>query len=324
MNKHDYKERPNIDDVWNLFDYRVLMGGMGDDTAMLIAELYVRGYEPDEIVFCDTGSEFPHTYKFIEHLRNWMELKNWSKLTILKKFDRFDKPLSVISLCKSQSTLPAAAFGAKSCSLRFKAETADKYSNNNHECWKAWGIYGEDKNPIGNYGVHEGDYLIKPKKTTGRLSDHTGKILRMVGINYDEPERAARWSPENKWVQSFPLFDWGIGELESDNVEKVGLYYPGKSSCYICPHLTHGELAMLRDNYPELLKEGLEIERNYRESNLVKSNQEDLFGDVSYENSTVGLGGLKGKTWGQMLKEYDDNPLKYKSMTNNKPCECGD
>jgi 3'-phosphoadenosine 5'-phosphosulfate sulfotransferase (PAPS reductase)/FAD synthetase len=104
-------ERPSIDEAWNECPFRIVMAGMGDDTVMLIAELYERGLEPDYVVFCDTGSEFPHTYKFIDDLRAWMEAKQWSKLIILRKFDKFDKPLSVISLCQSQGTLPAAAFG---------------------------------------------------------------------------------------------------------------------------------------------------------------------------------------------------------------------
>ena len=139
-NKHDFKERPIFtQELWDSFLWKVLMGGMGDDTVMMIAELYERGFEPDEIVFCDTGSEFPHTYEFIKFLQNWCEKKQWSKVVILKKFDKFDQPLSVISMVTSQNTLPAAAFGSKSCSLRFKTETGDKYFNNHPECWKAWG-----------------------------------------------------------------------------------------------------------------------------------------------------------------------------------------
>lgn len=301
MNKHNYQHRPSIDDVWNEFDYKILMAGNGDDTAMLIAELFVRGYEPDEIIFCDTGSELPHTYEFTIYLWQWMKKHNWSKLTVLNKEDRYGKPLSVVSLCEDQETLPAAAFGSKSCSLRFKKETADKYLNSNHKCLDAWGV----------------------KKKGVPLSKYKGKVLRMVGINYDEPQRVANWKPEDKYVQVFPLFDWLVGEMESDNVEKVGLYYPQKSSCYICPNMTHGEVAMVRDMYPDLLDKALRIESDYRKNNLVKSNQCDLFGGDDYENTTVGLGGLSGKTWGQMLKEYDANPSKYKRMTDKKPCECG-
>jgi len=302
MNKHDFKIRPHIDDVWDSFDFKVVMCGMGDDTVMLIAELYDRGMEPDELVFCDTGSEFPHTYKFIGILQKWVDDKQWSKLVILKKLDKFQTPLSVISLCKNQSTLPSAAFGEKTCSLRFKTETADLYFNNHKKCWKSWGV---------------------GKKGT-KTSAHTGKILRMIGINSDEPRRVKSWKNQPKWTQSFPLFDWGIGDFESTKVEKVGLYYPGKSSCTVCPYMTHPEIATLRDSYPKIYQESLEIEKAYREKFLIKSKTDDLFGDESYENSVLGLGGIKGKTWPQMMQEYDAHPQRYKRMTSNMICnECG-
>ena len=302
MNKHDFKQRPIFtQELWDSFEWKVLMCGMGDDTVMLIAELYERGFEPDELVFCDTGSEFPHTYEFIKHLQKWCIEKKWSKVVILKKLDKFKAPLSVISMVSSQNTLPAAAFGSKSCSLRFKTETADLYFNNNPNCWKAWGV---DKKGVSN-----------------KL--HTGKILRMVGINFDEPIRVEGWANQNKWTQAFPLYDLEIGEAESEAVERVGLYYPGKSSCTICPYLTHGEVAMLHDYYPKLYDDSIVLEDNYRKYNLIESAQDDLFGDDSYDNTVMGLGGRNGKTRGQMLKEYQANPQHYKQSTNKKPCECG-
>ncbi len=301
-NKHDFKIRPVFSkELWDTFEFKVVMAGMGDDTAMLIAELYERGFEPDELIFCDTGSEFPHTYDFIGHLESWCKKNNWSKVVRLRKVDKFKEPLSVISMITTQKTLPAAAFGSKSCSLRFKIETADLYFNNNSDCWKAWGV---------------------TKKGT-KTKEHTGKILRMVGINFDEPTRVEGWSNQSKWTQVFPLFDWEIGEGESEVVEKVGLYYPGKSSCTVCPNMTHGEIAMLRDDYPKIYEESLKIEDNYRETSLIESDQQDLFGDDSFDNTVLGLGGRNGKTWPQMMQEYDANPQHYKQSTNKKPCECG-
>lgn len=301
-NKHDFKERPIFtQELWDSFDWKVLMCGMGDDTVMLIAELYERGFEPDELVFCDTGSEFPHTYDFIEFLKSWSEEKKWSKVVILRKIDKHKNPLSVISMTRSQSTLPNAAFGGRSCSHRFKKETADLYFNNSHNCWKAWGV----------------------EKKGSRINTHTAKILRMIGINFDEPNRVKGWIPENKWVQVHPLYDLEIGEKESEAVSRVGLYYPGKSSCYICPFLTHGEVAMLRKDYPHLYKEGLDQEDEYRKKHLIESAQYDIFGDVVYDNTVMGLGGQNGKTWPQMMQEYDASPKSYKYSTNKKPCDCG-
>ena len=241
------------------------MGGMGDDTAMMIAEMYERGYEPDEIVFCDTGSEFPHTYRFITFLQNWCIERNWSRVVVLKKFDKLGQPLSVIATAEAGNTLPAAAFGKKSCSLRFKTETGDKYFNNHPKAWEAWGV----------------------SKKGERLDSHTGSILRLVGINADEPERAAKWQPQDKWVQSFPLFDWDIGEKESDAVERVGLYYPGKSSCVCCPHLSSAELHMLHDDYPDIFERVQRMEDAYRANGMEQ------------DSTTIGL--CRSKTIAQKM-----------------------
>jgi len=250
-----FTERPTFEQAWASTTFRIVMGGMGDDTAMMIAEMYKRGYEPDEIIFCDTGSEFPHTYKFIEHLKQWCEQRQWSKVVVLNKFDKSGKPLSLIEMVEKEKTLPAAAFGSKSCSMRFKTETADKYLNNHAGVMKALGI----------------------TKKGSLLSSHKGQILRCVGINYDEPSRADKWKPEHKWIQVFPLYDWEIGEKESSAVEEVGLYYPGKSSCVMCPHLTGNEFRMLRDTYPQIFIRVLLIEKRYQMTQMTP------------ESSTIGL-----------------------------------
>lgn len=152
--------RPTFEEAWAATDFKIVMGGMGDDTAMMIAEMY----EPDEIVFCDTGSEFPYTYDFIAYLK-------WSKAVVLNKFDKEGNPLALIDMVEENNTLPSAAFGSKSCSLRFKTETADKYLNNHPRAWVSWGV----------------------EKKGSRLASHTGAVLRLVGINSDEPKRAATW-----------------------------------------------------------------------------------------------------------------------------------
>lgn len=260
--------RPDFEDAWNKTKFRVVMGGMGDDTAMVIAEMYKRGFEPNEIVFCDTGSEFKHTYEFIDFLTNWCKEKNWSKVVVLKKLDKNGNELSVIGTAEKNNDLPAAAFGKKSCSLRYKTETADKYFNNHPLAWDAWGVSGKGKN----------------------LKSHTGSILRIVGINADEPKRAAKWQPEEKWCQVFPLFDWDIGEQESEAVKEVGLYYPGKSSCICCPHLTGGEIYMLKIKYPSDYERVRRIEKAYQETKMTK------------DSTTIGL--CRGKTLEQKLNEY--------------------
>lgn len=268
-----FQKRPDFETAWEATSYRVIMGGMGDDTIMMIAEMYERGYEPDEVVFCDTGSEFPHTYKVIEFVKKWMSDRKWSRFTHLKKFKADGSDLSLIEMVEDQKTLPAAAFGSKSCSLRFKTETADKYFNNNPNVLKA----------------------IGSARKGSKLNSHTGQILKLVGINFDEPEREVKWKPEHKWIQSFPLYDWEIGERESTAVERVGLYYPGKSSCVMCPHLSKSELEMLQSDYPEIFIRVLNIESAYRENQMTP------------ESSTIGL--CRSKTIAMKMAESFCDPF---------------
>lgn len=263
-----FNERPNFEEAWASTEFRVVMAGMGDDTAMMIAEMYKRGFEPDEIVFADTGSEHKHTYKFINYLKAWCAQRNWSKVVVLRKTDKSGAPLSVIGLAERDNTLPGAAFGVKSCTLRFKTETADKYFNNHPDCWRAWGVSGKGKS----------------------LESHTGSILRIVGINADEPSRYAKWRPEHKWTQVFPLVDWDIGEHESDAVEEVGLYYPGKSSCICCPHMSGKELYNLKIMYPDDYLRIRMLESNYQKTNMTPN------------SSTRGL--CRRNTIGEKIQEY--------------------
>ena len=101
-----FTERPHFEEAWAATTFRVVMAGMGDDTTMMLAEMYKRGFEPDEIVFADTGSEHQHTYKFIKHLTEWCAARNWSKVVVLHKFDKNGKPLSVIETAERDNTLP--------------------------------------------------------------------------------------------------------------------------------------------------------------------------------------------------------------------------
>lgn len=280
-----FNSRPTFEEAWAATDFKIVMGGMGDDTAMMIAEMYERGYEPDEIVFCDTGSEFPYTYDFIAYLKWWCIDRKWSKVVVLNKFDKDGGPLALIDMVEENNTLPSAAFGSKSCSLRFKTETADKYLNNHPRAWASWGV----------------------EKKGSRMASHTGAVLRLVGINSDEPERASKWTPEHKWVQAFPLFDWGVGGKRSTAVERVGLYYPGKSSCYCCPHMSGRDLVNLRDNYPEKFERIQVIELNYQNG---KTNA----------NGPKGL--LRKETIETKITNYEKNGPRYDSFEDQQCGEC--
>ncbi|MDN0012506.1 hypothetical protein [Providencia stuartii] len=121
-----FDKRPSFEKAWSATSFRVVMAGMGDDTAMLIAEMYKRGYEPDEIVFCDTGSEFEHTYHFIGWLRSWCNEKKWSKVVVLRKWDKDGNPLSVIETAEKKTRYlpPHLAANHAHCDLKLRPLTS--------------------------------------------------------------------------------------------------------------------------------------------------------------------------------------------------------
>lgn len=275
MNHFD--ERPEIFEGWEDAGYRVLMGGMGDDTAMLIAEMYVRGYEPDEVIFCDTGSEHKRTYDFIEHLAIWMKERSWSKLTILKNVNRKGEIKTVIGEAEKLNTLPAAAFGSPSCSQRFKTAVVDKYLNNKKECHGVWGISRKGES----------------------IADGSGYVLKVIGINADEERRTYGWKPELKFVNVYPLVDWDIGEKCSPEVEAQGLYYPGKSSCYCCPHMTGKDLFDLHEQEPENFERIVRLEKAFQANNLQE------------EGSTKGL--CRSRTIKETMEKYKSTGMIFSS-----------
>lgn len=121
-----FDERPPFEKAWLATSFRVIMAGMGDDTVMLIAEMYKRGYEPDEIIFCDTGSEFEHTYHFIGWLRSWCNERKWSKVVVLRKWDKDGEPLSVIETAEKTTLyrLLRSAVNHVLCDLKSRRPTS--------------------------------------------------------------------------------------------------------------------------------------------------------------------------------------------------------
>lgn len=193
-----FNERPDFETAWAATTFRVVMAGMGDDTTMVLAEMYKRGFEPDEIVFADTGSEHKHTYRFIEHLRQWCAERNWSKVVVLNKVDKQGRPLSVIETAERDNTLPGAAFGIKSCTMRFKTETADKYFNNHPGCWSAWGVDRKGR-PLSTH-TPVPSFASSASMPTRRTASRTGSrrisgarcSLSLTGVSVSESRRSSR------------------------------------------------------------------------------------------------------------------------------------
>lgn len=205
----------------------VAYGGGTNSTALLV-HLHEAGVTPDLILFADTGSEKPHTYKHVEAVSAWCKRVGFPEIVTVHKGGRQE---SLEESCLRQNMLPSIAYGYKSCSLKYKRAPQDVYVNSWQpaiDCWKLLGL----------------------------------KVVKLIGYDADE-ERRAKIAADDKYDYQYPLIEIGWGRDECISaIDRAGLPRPGKSACFFCPSSTVAEIHWLRDNEPSLFARALAMENN--------------------------------------------------------------
>lgn len=192
----------------------VQFSGGKDSTCMLLMMLE-KGMPVDEIIFCDTGMEFPGLYKHIEEVRQY--IRRYGKdITFLKaeheyEWYMFDKPIVRGKYIGSKG-YGWPAMDRRWCTRELKIEPTQKY-----------------------------------------LKD-AGETITYIGIASDEPKRhfesstikhpLFEWGISEKKALSYCKehgFTWG------------GLYEKFRRvSCWCCPLQNLASLRILYHDYPEL------------------------------------------------------------------------
>src|SRR5581483_9262036 len=106
----------------------VVCFGAGVDSTALLVVLWLAAIRPNLITFADTGGEKPETYVHLvrmnEVLRGW----EWPEIVVCRKNTKESTPyVTLQGECLANETLPAIAFGMKSCSMKWKQEPQDQY-----------------------------------------------------------------------------------------------------------------------------------------------------------------------------------------------------
>lgn len=209
-------------------------GGGVNSTAMLIG-MYERQEPVDLILFADTGGEKPETYHYVAKMSQWSHKYLGHYITIVskstKRQGKYHEPGFALTLeqhCLDTKTMPSAAYGLKSCSLKFKREVMDEFV-------QGW-------------------------------TDSDNKVLRLIGYDAGEPQRA-KLTEDDDYIYRYPLIEWGWGREEcSEAIIRAGMCVPPKSACFFCPNATELEIFDLRDRHPELLERALAIEDAAKET----------------------------------------------------------
>lgn len=246
--------------------------GGGTNSVALAIKWVLEGGKLDLVLFADPGAEKPRTYEYVDMFSCW--LKNHGCPGVTKVYPN----ITIVQDCLNRKTLPAKAFGWSTCSHRFKIQPQDKFLNN----WK----------------------LAKETWKAGN------KVIKLIGYHAGEEHRSWDAPFDKKYERKYPLIDWDIDQAGCiEIIKSSGLPLPGKSSCYICPHMHREEVLDLKINYPDLLEKALFIERQSKDT--IKSN---------------GIKGL-GRTWN--WNRFNDagmpmdDPI-FKEDYIGMPCACFD
>lgn len=230
----------------------VSYGGGTNSTAMLIG-MVEKGIKPDHILFADTGGEKEGTYHYINYFNNWLYQHGMPLIETVKYKTKFGVTLSLEQDIINNNTLPAIAFGWKTCSQKFKILPQEKF--------------------------------IK-ERYAGR------KIIHYIGYDTSEQRRVRENHLENHF-NKFPLIEWEWDRSKCTQVIlDAKLCLPGKSSCFFCPNMKKNEILALSEKEKERIKfieanatklvELKGLGRQYAWTDLINADerQTDLFDDI--------------------------------------------
>ena len=215
--------------------------GMGVDSTAMLINMHRLGEKPDLIIFADTGSEKPETYRYLAVMNKWLAHVGWPLVHVVKFAGVRVSYNSLEENCLTNETLPSLAFGMKSCSLRWKAEVMDRFL----------------------LGCKRGKNKCAPW-----IPESCGKPTKCIGYDAGPADsRRAHSRTEDKFFSyRYPLREWGWDrERCVHEIKKAGLPPPLKSACFFCPASKHWEVVWLAAKHPELFLRAVRIEDVARE-----------------------------------------------------------
>ena len=206
----------------------VSFSGGKDSTAMLL-RLLEEDYQVDDIVFFDTGWEFPEIIEHIQKVQEYIK----REITVLhpkKSFTywMFEHDVKTRDGSKRKGHGWPSPF-RRWCTMR-KVDTINNYLKQTHSIYETYIGYAADE-------------------------------VKRTGCG-----NACQGEEKNGLVKLYPLiFDWDMDEAAclkysyDRGFDWNGLYkHHSRISCFCCPLQRIGELRTLRKSHPELWKKMLE------------------------------------------------------------------
>jgi hypothetical protein len=187
---------------------KIVSYGAGTNSTAMLIWMSKNDLKPDHILFADTGGEKEGTYHYIKYFDNWLYQNNMPRIEVVKYKTKFGQILSLEQDILNNQTLPAIAFGWKTCSQKFKILPQEKF--------------------------------IKERYPNE-------EIIHFIGYDFSEQKRV-KDNPLPNHSNQYPLVElrWNR-ERCVEEILSAKLCLPGKSSCFFCPNMKKGEVLQLSD-----------------------------------------------------------------------------
>ena len=198
----------------------------GKDSTALLLKMLENGMPVDEIIFCDTGLEFPEMYEHIKKVEKYIE----RAITVIKSEKSFEYYMfdceKIKGKNKGKKGYGWSDFRNRWCTTKLKRDVLNNYNKNT------------------NKGIGIVEYRgIAFDEAERALKNQTGRILKYPLIDWKMTEAdCLKFCYEHG-------FDWG------------GLYEKmARVSCYLCPLQRLSEAKVLWKDYPELWRHMKELD----------------------------------------------------------------
>lgn len=282
-------------------EYWVLsLSGGKDSTALALEWLKRHQQDPatypfDEVIYSDTGMEFP---AMVEHINRLEQI--------------FTKA------------------GIKFTKLKFKKS----FEHLMLEHWPKFRANGKYKNQGYSWPGPQSRWCTSNKTGlldgyTNRLQKNH-KVIKLIGLAADEKHRLERKNNQNP-NHRHPLIDWGWSEADclkycyAAGFDWGGLYeiFP-RVSCWCCPLKSLSELRKLRKHYPDLWAKLLDMEHRTWKTFRADYSVDQLEIRFAYEEERLAAGlPINNREFMSALRNrLEDAGLPQKKGIDKPPTRC--
>lgn len=212
-------------------DLNVLCYGGGVNSVALLFEAYARGIIFDAILMANPGAEHDRTYSYVNKINDWCKQQGQPDIKMVIQVNADGEEMNLYTESMDRGTLPAIAFGYKTCSQKYKRFPQDKFINNWPLAQSAW--------------------------------SNGYKVNRWIGYDKTERHRAAQFTEDDKYRNIYLLIDIGWDRYFCEiRILNEGYPIPGKSSCYMCPSMGPEEIIWLYENEPHNFWKAIRLQDN--------------------------------------------------------------